>query len=141
MSAFIVSKRHIDYLVTFVATRGYTNIYHNGEHKEYTATEIGTILTEANYKSVNHRYSEDVDTPTYTHRVCANGPINAAQVIKAARCFEYQSCEYPEYKESLAKAIIEKIISMAIDKLPGYSDLEWDLPEWTADDNQVRRLF
>jgi len=40
-------------------------------------------------------------------------------------CYEYQSCEHPEWRTSEARAICEALRKLAIRNLPGYDEAPW----------------
>lgn len=127
MSAFIVGHDHIDALLTFATAEQATS---NGvEITTANATEIGRILLTENERSVSHRYPGDGDLPGtigeeaagYTFRP-VTGVLAPLVILKACECFDYQSCETDDYRESEACRIVDVIRSRAISRLPGYSD-------------------
>lgn len=132
MSAFIVCHDHIDALLTFATAEQATS---NGvEITARNATEIGRILLTENERSVSHRYPGDVDLPgtigeeaaDYTFRPVDPVPAPLA-ILKACECFDYQSCETDDYRDSEACKIVDVIRSRAISRLPGYSNAPgWD---------------
>ena len=69
MSAFILKKKHIDVLV--FAAMEYSSkpfyIYHNGISLRYSGDEIGQILVDANYLSINTLYNLNDETPVYKY--------------------------------------------------------------------------
>jgi hypothetical protein len=107
MSAFIVSKRHIDYLVQ--AAHVYTEKVYLPGYKYDPARVIsldipedmdrlGQILWDENFKSVNYLYDEEGVAPEYHF---AAGPgIEMYQVLNSLACYEYQACEHPEWEKS-----------------------------------------
>ncbi|MEA5456723.1 hypothetical protein SPF06_18525 [Sinomonas sp. JGH33] len=107
MSAWIVSQDHIDLMVT-VALRiaefnpRYVDVAAAGD-------ALGTDLWEENHRSVNHRYSESTPTPAYSWTPVADveggAPLVGAhlvQILKAVHCYDYQTCEHPEWTSSKA---------------------------------------
>ena len=123
MSAFIVNKKHIDYILTVLYNE---NVYHNNEtlSKNYM-NKIGQNLVDENFKSVNYRYLESKKPYEYIFQstICTN-PI---QVLKAINCLDYQSCEHSEWKESDARKILDDIRDICINKLPGYDNFQWEI--------------
>lgn len=105
--------------------------------RELTHDEIGTMLMLENVKSVRYRYPDDSadELPgpieqariwRYRFRpVAAN--LNAAWVVKSAKCLAYQSCEHPEWRTSSAKAILDAIESDAVYAL--IEDAPWGIDE------------
>ena len=51
------------------------------------------------------------------------------QILKACHSYNYQSCENNGYYDSLAYAIIEKIIKDTTMNLDGYDEAEWDIAD------------
>ena len=133
MSAFIVSNTQINALVRF-ASRNDIRFYYDNPTRGFSVAgqeqETAEMLLAANYDSVNYRYKENEVPREIVYRIDAP-LLTAVQIIKLAQSFDYQSCEYPEYASSAAKALIEAIISAAINKLPGY-----DAAPWTIDDDE-----
>ena len=151
MSAFVVSKKQIDLILTFAIMKGFyfdrmmnpSNMY---KVTEENASDIGQMLWDENHRSVNYRYKEDESTPSYTfkktyiysyskevwneqtktmERRTLESNINALSMINFLKCLDYQSCEHPEYKGSIAEHNINSWVSSACSHLPGYSDLPW----------------
>ena len=97
------------------------------------------MLWDENIKSVSHRYGEEntdklpgVIGETYAYDAHENfifGPdVNPVAVLKACRCYAYQSCEHPGWEDSRAKALIDNLKDSAISSLPGYEEAEWGNP-------------
>lgn len=126
MSAWIVSKAHIDVLVHEMGRR---------ELLDCSPNEAGRILWEENHKSVNYRYDETEQTPAYTF---TRPPVEwqPAAVAKIAHCYDYQTCEHPEWAEgnrsydwirTLLTALQEQtgLDSKAIQHHPDYDTAPW----------------
>lgn len=130
MSAWIVDEAHIDVLIDCALQFGAEypgstfSYYHEGErHAVITSrTETGAMLLTENIRSVGYRYQDSADT----HNLWPNlpGPMpnpdpdeyryrptgrtfSAGEAFKALGCFEYQSCETPDWAESEAHAFCE----------------------------------
>jgi len=141
MSAYIVDRNEIDYLV-FVAHAwrgGRLSIYTKGEGwRDVTKRELGQLLWDENIKSVEHRYPSDAidqlpgtigDAPyIYDASPSVWLTIDPLQVIKAAKCYQYQACEHDGWHDSTAKHFIDGLIDEAITKITGYSKLAWGAP-------------
>lgn len=105
------------------------------------AVEVANMLWQENIKSVSHRYPGETtatlpgpvgENHTITiEDICHNHwPVfDPVQVIKAIHCYEYQTCEHPEWEQSQAFAFCKHLERAAIDVLPGYEDAEWGAPE------------
>lgn len=182
MSAFVVSKRHIDILVQS-ALAGATNgerWLHPGEHfrwihdgnihelhpeldeprergtmvpdcsvLETPASTMGQVLVDECVRSVSYRYpNDDVDAgdlpgpcdpyyvkpyvfePTYEANVmvigargltrCISPLVSLAELAAGIFCYEYQSCEHPDWRSSEAHAICAAFKDKILHALPGY---------------------
>jgi hypothetical protein len=155
MSAYIVSKGHIRFLVEAAGrlSRDPVTWFHNGRHRQLsrfiksdtanalTPNQLGALLWEENVRSVDERYREENGVGAYEH-VRSSLPIDPIQVFASLRCYEYQSCEHEGWETSEAKAICDAIKDAAIRVLPGSDDTEWGVPAaWEQeDDNKVIAL-
>jgi len=140
MSAYIVDKAHINALLRFADAPAYHSHssftwYHNEEWHELThETEdaVGQMLLDENVKSVCYRYPDDSITSLpgrtdaeYLMPFKAYPTVNrptATDALSMIGCYEYQSCEHPEWPESEAKAFCDALTHRAIRRLPGYED-------------------
>ncbi len=140
MSAFLVSREHIQYLVN--AARHYTRdgsgciswlSKKTGKWQTFDgwdralASKVGQILWDANVKSMIVRYGKGISAETYKHPRDPEARVENVQVLKAVLCMDYQSCESDDWESSEAHAILEAIKSAAITSLPGYNEAEWSL--------------
>lgn len=93
MSAWIVSKAHIDVLVHAMGRRELFD--------SITLDEAGQRLWDENYRSVNYRYQENAQTPRYTYE---QPPVKWSpdQLTKILGCYEYQSCESHNFEDTEA---------------------------------------
>lgn len=122
MSAFICNDSHITALAAYAARHRLCG-YHEG-HIE----KIGAILQAENVRSVNYRYKDKEAEPAFT--VCAWAEFRTftpIQIVKAAHCLEYQSCEHRGWASSHANEIVQAIIAEAISELPGYGAADWEI--------------
>lgn len=155
MSAFIVHKKHIDFLVTagLGMERGCVlrwmapgevsaDAYQRGEpwgpgaieetnkrRRELridTAGQVGAMLWAENQRSVDHRYDEDDAEEPYLYERYPTH-IDPVRVLAALACYEYQSCEHPEWAQSEAHAFCDAIRKAAIRRLPGYDKAGWEV--------------
>ncbi len=135
MSAFVCSNYHISALAVYAMQQRPAHVWYDGKQVELeSAEQVATILYEQNLRSVNHRYYEaEPNTFAFDPRASRYSTSHTAvQIIKAAKCYDYQACETEDYETTLAKAIIEQIIGSAIGALPGYEAAEWGLTPPTA---------
>jgi hypothetical protein len=120
MSAFICNNSHITALAVFAARNrilGWTD-----------ANQIGEMLHAENVKSVNYRYGETTEPDVAMCEWAAFHPFSQVQIIKAARCLHYQSCEHPGWETSDACRLLEAIIGDDTTRnLPGYDGADWEI--------------
>ncbi|HBD95161.1 MAG TPA: hypothetical protein DC057_13430 [Spirochaetia bacterium] len=123
MSAFIVNKKHIDYLVSalYYSNKDYQNKYMDIQE----LNKIGQTLVNANYKSVNYRYNES-EKP-YKYIFSQIFTIYFIQTLKAINCLDYQSCEYPGWERSKAKKILNQIKDQCIYHLTDSNKYQWEI--------------
>ncbi|NUR03765.1 MAG: hypothetical protein HOY79_46825 [Streptomyces sp.] len=133
MSAFVVTKEHIDALVTVGLPRpGETGsvrwqdpIDPTVTHRlsRETADRAGSLLWQENRVSVNHLYRDgDPVDAEYQFQRAWHEPVVALKLID---CYEYQSCEHDRWKESQAKRLCDQLRKLAVSKLPGYEEAPW----------------
>jgi hypothetical protein len=152
MSAWIVSKAHIDALVSAAMAQGDTFYWYDadGNHSHeltYTDTEranqVGRMLWAENLASINALYVDTVENPgNCPGPVSFNGPetvevykfvrthkLTPVQILKAIDCYEYQSCEHAGWKTSEAHQFCEALEVRMVSSLPGYNEARWGLDE------------
>jgi hypothetical protein len=101
MSAWIVSKKHIDTLVLGLIERELI--------QSEQADEIGLMLWRENHRSVNARYGETSDTPNYTYSKKNAEKLSAVALRKQISCYDYQSCETSDYSETASAKMVRKL--------------------------------
>jgi hypothetical protein len=135
MSAFIVNDYHINALVTY-GVRAKAQ-YYNGDEWVYfnedTAWALASRLYRANVQSVNRRYGERTRSTGFKYKPVDISQLNAADIVKACDCLEYQSCERKEWERSQARKTLLAIRDSAIRILTRQSEA-WELrqPELEA---------
>lgn len=115
MSAWLVSNYHVNALVTFAVDQGLTN---------KSATVAGLDLWQENANSLRYRYSDRADQ-YWPELPCLAALFTYTDVtvdsvwtiLKAAHCYEYQSCEHPGWKTSEAQALISRIVDRCVHML------------------------
>ena len=156
MSAWMVSKEHIDYMLSAILNDRVrytfpTVNYPEGariEINELSANDTGRILMAECEKSVLYRYAGDTrdslpghagfDPDSYIFQY-VEGPAGPWALLKAVDCYGYQSCEHPDWRESHAYAITGAIKGVAWSRLSRDSK-EYDRAPWGIDSSHVRRL-
>jgi hypothetical protein len=156
VSAYIVDRKHIVYLVSAMLDHQIANSYFSwywkgaptrderskrlGAGDYERAAEIANQLWQENIKSVSYRYpgessatlpgpvSENFVIDASDFRVW-HPPIDPVQLLKSINCYAYQTCEHPEWEESEAHAMMESLKQDAIRALPGYEHATWGAPE------------
>ncbi len=152
MSAWIVSKTHIDLLVT--AGLQFADTYPlswASDHPEDdsarwgsmvrltsdTADRIGRMLWAENLASVAYRYDydEDGERPGPEGFVDADvdryefqevpGTLDPVVVLSSIACYEYQSAQHEAWPRSQALRFCKALQSASISKLPGYAEAPW----------------
>jgi hypothetical protein len=154
MSAFVVGKAHLDYILTFglldagrnpltwlvplkadMAGRQWKTssdaeaafLRRKRQLIGATADAVGLMLLEQNIRSVNCRYSLDDRAETmYAFEPSDKRPY-PVQALKALQCYEYQACEDPDWENSEARAFWEALRRRAIGSLPGYEQAAWEI--------------
>lgn len=135
MSAFIVSEDHIDALIEFGKAHLVQLWFRpNGEEMgiEYDfrvtpdRNELGSALINENLKSFNYRYRDDVPVTHYVSKTTSR-LYDPVQILKALSCWEYQSCEHPDFRSSLGFAVMEALRKEAINHLEGYEAAMWEI--------------
>jgi hypothetical protein len=113
MSAWIPSKAHIDLLVKVAILDGHANLV--------TPNEIGQALVDEVVKSVSYRYPDDdvqagelpgPTDPYYLQPYVYEAPLrefNDREITTARKCFDYQACEHPGWRNSGACALLTEI--------------------------------
>lgn len=158
MSAYLVTPEHIGVLAQYAAQApNPVSVPHGSEREMETRVEtFARLLGQANIDSVEHRYPDTaengagvefggVDSNTDYLLRCrmearrlldrrghlfADRLMRAVMILKMCDCYEYQSCETPEWygqpaHKNPARAVLEAIRSRAINSLPGYEDAPW----------------
>jgi hypothetical protein len=140
MSAFIVSRAHIDALVTAAVfgvaecdlSNGFQSPYFQGRRLETAKVHaLGNCLWHENHVSVWHRYPGDARHechyvyPTKNGRFAVPQLLPVVTVLKQIQCYEYQSCEHDGWETSDARKFCLDLTSRLISYLPGYEAAPW----------------
>jgi hypothetical protein len=135
MSAYQVHPDTIDLLVT--AAAAWRLSFDNREGTDSASLcatthrdQAGQLLTNENARSVNYRYNETYDSPSYNYqfvdldRAAVAMPV-AVLVLASVRCLRYQSCDTPNYAETCAARFLDRIESEACRRLIDTYDAPW----------------
>ena len=128
MSAFMCSSATFDYLAAYAVARR----VRFGGLSCNTAQDWGETLHAANCTSVETRYpsckdTNDMGTQNIYTAQAVRVPLEAVRVLAAARCVRYQSCEYGDWEDSPAHAMLQAIEAEAIREIT--DGQPWDLDE------------
>lgn len=128
MSAWIVSKTHIDSLVQAGIEREMV--------RPEEADEFGRMLWAENLASIHARYPDTIDggnypgpldfTPeqveTYTYEPLEGSSLTAESVVNAAAsCYGYQTCEHNGYQDSKAQQFVDLLATCTENAVGGGS--------------------
>ena len=117
MSAFICNNSHITALAAYAARSRI-----GGQPDVKT---IGELLHAENVRSVNYRYGETTRPGFELCEWAAFHSFSEGQILKAARCLRYQSCEHPAWDDSEACKLLEEIIGRSTTDGHGYEEAMW----------------
>lgn len=136
MSAYVVSKTHIDTLLTagIELPKPHRTMLWDRNNRRVgpmqgltpeTADAVGRMLWRENHRSVNYRYSERTRTPRYTFESLPVARIDVARVAKAIDGYVYQSCEHPGWRASEASRFCDALREVLARRIPGYEAAGW----------------
>ncbi len=126
MSAYLVSKQQIDYILTATPEPSIWSPS-RGKDGEYLGLDrIGDALWQENQRSVNYRYSEGDTVSEYVYQQTQE-PVSPVQALKFIQCLRYQSCETPDWEDTKAAALLDRLQIDIIRVLPGYEDANWSI--------------
>ena len=144
MSAWVVSKAHINAMVDagmHVHYRPFHWYPKGGDVgksptlTQETADRVGQMLLDECIASVSYRYDEGYPTRLpgktnaehvipFQYKPLMNPPT-PVEVLKIISCYEYQSCEHPQWEDSEAHCFCRALRKSTIDRLPGYDEAPW----------------
>lgn len=130
MSAWVVSKAHIDALTTFAVM----NDLLAGKSPE----QFGQDLWSENVRSVNYRYRHDEPEPVGNYWF-EWFPVSATWLAKACACYGYQSCETLDWEQTWAFGANKKMQELALASLGMDMDQfcqteDWQNGPWRLDE-------
>ena len=105
MSAWIVTKKHIDVLMSYAVNVSLKFEFNETEFivSKDNADIIGYRIWQENYRSVNARYHENNETPIYRYDYVGMDPNT---ILKQLHCYDYQACECDDYDITFARAFV-----------------------------------
>jgi hypothetical protein len=153
MSAYMVSKEHIDILVMTAIygpaeasdrNRWYPAHGYSIAVSPQTADELGAALIAENLASIHARYPDTITNPQNTPGPAVRywesaykfpkvghigKPLPALDAIGAVRSYTYQSCEHHGWETSDVKRFCASLIDNLISYVPGYDRVPWRFDE------------
>jgi hypothetical protein len=160
MSAFVVNKSHINAIIQAAFATRYQPFtwYHKEQdgrlqHHQLNsenANATGQMLLDECVHSVQYRYEDDTISNLpgpinaewlipFEWRPCVKQPT-PLEAIKLIKCYEYQSCEHPEWETSEAKDFCDYLTSALICQLEGYDGAAWEWHDTEYYKTQAVRL-
>jgi hypothetical protein len=152
MSAFMHDNAHVDAIIHGILTYATLGGVRYGNPSRYVAddpTEAGRVLLLENAESMAYRYNmKDIDNPAdggtrpieylgYVEQ--AEGYVydprkprkhySAGEILLALHSLEYQSCERPEFEQTVAHQLIRSAERALICAMPDYAHAQ----TWTID--------
>lgn len=125
MSAYMCEDLHLAVLAEYAKMVGVTD----------DAADLGAKLHAENVKSLQARYPGDEAPLPYEHDPRAAllaRQLPHIQIVKAADCYRYQSCEHDGWEKSYAAEVIDAVYRCAVSSLPGYQEAMWGCPARAA---------
>lgn len=115
MSAWIVSKAHIDAMINSALEHGIVPEPHNVD----ALSALGQAFWRENYRSCNYRYSRNSKAANYRFEG-TEASLDPSAVEMLVRCYQYQSCEHAGWESSASYSFTEKLIA-ALQADPRYT--------------------
>ena len=129
MSAFIVTKTHIDHVVAAIMQIGVATGSVTEEEDKHGGfrDRLGQWLIEMNIRAVDCRYNERNPVPLYRNTYMGSAKTLAELVkrYKAIQCLAYQCAEGNVPETPLYKQLIAAENTVASMIIPGHPDLQY----------------
>ena len=147
MSAYICDPAHFAALAAFAVAGRNEHVIHQWQqgHPEDTCAYVARGLALQNIRSVAHRYPDDPDGQRpgpcmLDAEIVAEAErlariyfmqfqtlrLKPVDILKMVEGYKYQSCESPDWEDTLAYRQASWLSSAAISMLPGYDDAPWE---------------
>lgn len=130
MSAWVCTNAHVDYIIAATVS------FDRRRELPMSPTEAGRLLLQENVRSVLHRYGPDAlsadEVAAYARQIeqytfSDVATLTPVAALKLLASWQYQTCETPDFKETSAWGLAEKIRSLLVAALPGYDTAPWSL--------------
>lgn len=90
-----------------------------GELTYETADQVGQMLVNQNYRSVNV-HAGPLDAPAYAYQSPRHVHWSDTEILMAVHCYVYQACDTADWRDTEACAFCEALEGRIIRNLPGY---------------------
>jgi hypothetical protein len=131
MSAWIVWPGHVSYLVhgaLELAPDGFITFGNRKLLTPHTNDAVGQLLMDENVRSVQHRYDRDAfeELPGPVNKTGMRGyrhiesgvAFDPIVLLKQLACYEYQTCDCPDWPQTDAYAFCQVVRRLAEAALP-----------------------
>src|ERR1700678_1161010 len=136
MSAWVVSHHHIDLLVSAAIDHAVSfkslDIGALETATENNAQALGLMLWTENVRSVVYRYNlagseeeRDYLSALTAYRFRRYSNVRASAAASALACYDYQACECPDYRETVAAFFVSRLEQAVGEKPSGYDSEPW----------------
>lgn len=142
MSAYIYNPEHLGILAAFAAKHRIVIGAWDADNSIRSAQAVAKGLARENIRSVAYRYPNDKDgerpgpclldaeieeaAAIYAAHFVEHGThIGPVDVLKLVQGLSYQSCETPDWRDTVAAIQLEWIMAEAIRSLDGYDAANW----------------
>lgn len=89
-----------------------------GLSREECESKVGQLLLGINYKAVNAHYGEEMPVRMFKMKEKADGkPFTLGEQYGCIRYYDFQTCELPEYEDSLVAGILEAVKEELVQKM------------------------
>ncbi|PWQ97684.1 hypothetical protein [Leucothrix pacifica] len=119
MSAYVLPDEHISYLVSAAIQ------YQIIQDTPLEINRIGEVLLKENHKSVAYRYREKFDEEERYSFTFYRLETQWPQVLSACKCWNYQACEHPDFKQSEAYELYLRLVFSTISNIPEVNHTHW----------------
>ena len=137
MSAYMVSDKHINTLLTWANAEFQGKVYANDQTYDSSQVkdlqELAQVLVDENIRSLKERYpgynlKEFLGVTGKIEFEFTNGKtFTPVEIIKLCDCYDYQACETGDYETTTANKVVDAIRQKAISMLNGYDQAEWSI--------------
>lgn len=125
MSAYVVTDERIAAILQASSHHPGDSFYYYWNGERHYTNNLGQILLNENYRSVNFRYSENDSPREFQPKTIRQ--YKPVEILSLIAGYEYQSCETDDWRETEAFAIVDALKHRAIRRLDGYEKAPWSI--------------